>query len=292
MLVSPWFGSGLLTSFLCVLPLLGPAQHQVPAGSASVATKLRLCRAEDATANTPAPKKTATFDYVPLVPGGAIGYWQVYSTRSGPNGEPIPFNNVGISVVMLTKTEVLVFGAGYGSLPFPPPQAGGVPLYDAAFDMAMVNEVIRQCMRLRGAVTIDFVTPHGHLDHVNAAAFAALRNLGYGIRRIVYHEADSAGVLGLPDWTSADLAVFEAATAPPCALLSLGGSPFFYQTSVGRIAFISRPGHTPGSIDMVIDVLNDPTNRHVVQGSVPGSCGLSGVREVVSAHGNAILGDD
>ena len=54
---------------------------------------------------------------------------------------------------------------------------------------------------------------------------------------------------------------------------------------------MGRPGHTPGSIDLVLDVLGNPEDRVLIQGSAPGGCAPpSGVTLTLAAHGTAVIG--
>src|SRR5262249_32849913 len=139
------------------------------------------------------------------------------------------------------------------------------PTRDATWDVMRVDTIIRFCMGRDPATTpIRFVAPHGHIDHINAYCMRELRARGYRILEIVYHAADAAMIQALPAWTNADRALFR----PLRNNTSLCQEELLtYDSPLGKIWFHLRAGHTPGSIDLVIDVRNDPNNRFIVRGS-------------------------
>ena len=241
------------------------------------------CDAEDASGNTKFPLKDSVYDFVQVTPDGR-GFYCVYSVRNGPGGTPVVGNNVGIFLFELDASRVLVFGLGYGDLLF----NGEGPLYDAAHDMAMVDEVIQGCMgRVPSQTAVVFWTPHGHGDHVHSAGMRELRNLGYVISDIYFHDADEGAVVGSSGWTSQDTAAFRPISGPDCTT-ALWTSP----ADLGWLWIMRRSGHTGGSVDVVIDVDNDPNDRIVILGSAPNNlCDstLGSFRYKVLAHGNVRL---
>ncbi|MFT5288795.1 MAG: PKD repeat protein [Planctomycetota bacterium] len=242
------------------------------------------CNAEDASGNTSFPYKEGRYDFVQVTPDGR-GIWCVYSVRDKSSGDPGVGNNVGIFLVELGPSNVLMFGAGYGDIIF----SGEGPLHDAAFDMAMVDEIIQGCMgRNPATTTIQFWTPHGHPDHVHAAAMRELRLLNYGISDLYYHDADEGAVVGSADWTSQDVSIFRPISGPDCST-SLWSSP----GDLGWIWVMRRSGHTSGSVDLVIDIDGDTNDRVVLLGSADSSlCNGAlggGVRYKIKAHGNILL---
>ena len=238
------------------------------------------CSAEDATFNTNFPIKEGAYDFVPVTPDGR-GLWCIYSVRDREDGSAGVGNNVGIFLLELDPANVLMFGSGYGDIKF----GGQGPLHDAAFDMAMVDEVIQGCMgRIPSQTTIQFWTPHGHPDHVHSAGFRELRNLNYAVSDIYYHDADEGAVAGSAGWTSQDLGIFRPISGPDCST-ALWTSP----GDLGWIWVMRRSGHTSGSVDVVIDVDGNTNDRVVVLGSADNNlCDsfLSGVRFEINAHGN------
>ncbi|HEX6884172.1 MAG TPA: hypothetical protein VF530_12400, partial [Planctomycetota bacterium] len=64
-----------------------------------------------------------------------------------------------------------------------------------------------------------------------------------------------------------------------------------YDSPLGRLWVRHRPGHTPGSVDLVLDVLGNPADRWLIQGSSSGGCPApSGVQMTLAAHGTAMVG--
>jgi hypothetical protein len=186
-------------------------------------------------------------------------------------------------VLPLNDDELLIFGGGYGDTYYIP----GGAFFDADYDVALVKEAIVDCMGRDVARTrIRFVAPHGHPDHITVAFIRALERAGFVMAEIAYHEGDRAWIEQLP-WLAHHPELFHVLTGTDCnqELLS-------YQSPLGRISFVPRPVHTPGSIDLVLDVLGDPSDRVLVLGSAPGgSCGPpSGVGMILQAHGTAVIG--
>jgi DNA polymerase-3 subunit beta len=109
---------------------------------------------------------------------------------------------------------------------------------------------------------VRFVAPHGHIDHINADCIRELRARGYQIREIAFHAGDAGAVNSLPGWRTQDKAVFRVLRNSTGQCQEELAS---YASPLGRIWFYSRPGHTPGSIDLALDVGGDPTNRMIVR---------------------------
>ncbi|MAB79441.1 MAG: hypothetical protein CMJ89_08815, partial [Planctomycetes bacterium] len=242
---------------------------------------ITACSAGSARGNTPTPLNLGV-DYVPLTGDDSMGFYAIYSVKATQEGLDAE-NNTNIDLFPLSDGNVLMFGAGYGD-----PYGPGTALYDAAHDMSRVDQVIRTCMgRSPASSQIIFVTPHGHGDHINPAAFRELRALGYTIAEIWYHQADEALLYALGGWSPKDLAARRPITGgDPC-----GSEVLSFPSPVGKIWFFLRPGHTLGSLDLVVDLENDSNNRFIVRGSgTDGSCPtLDGTRETVNPHGNVML---
>jgi len=238
---------------------------------------LGVCASGNARANAATPIKTNT-DFVPIYGDDSLGFYVIYGVKASTTGGV--GGNVTISLFELANGEVLVFGSGYGNI-------AGANLFDAAYDMERVDQVIQSCMGKTPATTpLRIVVPHGHGDHVNPACNRELERLGYTITEIVFHADDLANMNGMA-WTTADKAKFVQLPRGTTCLQELRS----YASPLGKIWLFERPGHTAGSIDLVIDVKNDPTNRFVVRGSQasPPCAPVSGQREIINAHGNALL---
>jgi len=187
-------------------------------------------------------------------------------------------------VLPLEDDEVLVFGGGFGDTWYVP----GGAFFDADYDAAMIKEIVVGCLgRDLAKARVRFVAPHGHPDHITVAFIRALERAGFGMLEIAYQEGDRAWIEQLP-WIAHHPALFHVLPGAPC------GTPIptiSYDSPLGRIWFVHRPGHTPGSIDLVLDVRGDPRNRVLVLGSAPGGCAPpSGVALTLAAHGTAVIG--
>src|SRR5262245_3983459 len=243
----------------------------------------RSCPHESARDNRITPLERGE-DFVPITGDDSLGFYCVYSGKAiGPDNARID-NNVGMFILPLVNGEVLLFGSGYGDR-----NSFVEPTESADFDVRRVDAIIRFCLEREPASTpIHFVAPHGHIDHINADCMRELRRRGYRIVEILFHSRDSTWAKSMPGWTDEDRAVFRTlrnATDQCQEELASFASP------LGKIWFFLRDGHTPGSIDLVIDVRNDPANRFIVRGSgeIYGTCPLSGVREAIEPHGNLRL---
>ncbi len=269
---------GVYDVHLTVTGPYGTARLGKPGG-----VTVRSCTLENARLNRAGPLRRGE-DFVPITGDDALGFYCVYSGKAIAADNPRIDNNVGMFIFPLANGEVLLFGAGYGD-----PNSFVEPTVDAAHDVRRVDAIIRFCMgRVPENTPIRFVTPHGHIDHINADCIRELRRRGYPIVDITFHSRDATWAKGMPGWTAADRTAFRTLRSATGAcqeeLLS-------FASPLGKIWFFLREGHTPGSIDLVIDVRNDPSNRLIVRGSgeVYGSCPIPGVRESIEPHGNVRL---
>jgi PKD repeat protein len=247
------------------------------------AVTVRLCTPGSARLNRAGPLERGE-DFVPITGDDSLGFHCVYSGKAvGPNSPGIA-NNVAIFILPLDNGEVLLYGAGYGDR-----NSFVTPTADANFDVRRVDAILRFCLgRTPETTPIRFVAPHGHIDHINADFMRELRARNYPIVDIAFHAADQTAIRALPGWTTADKALFRVLrnTTNLCQEeLESFDSP------LGRLWFHLRAGHTPGSIDLVIDVRGDPNNRFIVRGSgeVYGACGIPGTREAIEPHGNILF---
>jgi PKD repeat protein len=247
------------------------------------AVTVRRCAPGNARTNRVTPLERGE-DFVPVTGDDSAGFYCVYSGKAVGPGNPGIANNVAIFVLPLVGGEVLLFGAGYGDA-----NSMVVPTESAEHDARRVDALLRFCLgRTPETTPIRFVAPHGHIDHINADFIRELRARDYPIVDIAFHSADGTSVRNLPGWTQADRTLFRTLRSGTgqCQeeLLS-------FASPLGRIWFHLRDGHTAGSIDLVIDVQNDPDNRFVVRGSGGdfGACAIPGVREAIEPHGNLIL---
>jgi hypothetical protein len=238
-----------------------------------------FCRATNARYNVQQQPKTG-YDYVPLVADDSLGFWVAYSAKQ--NEANTDFSGTSsIFILPLLGDEVLIFSGGFGDTYHIP----GGAFFDADYDVAMIKEVVRDCMGRDVATTrIRFVAPHGHPDHITVAFVRALERAGFTLAEIAYHEGDRAWIEQLP-WLAHHPALFNVLTGWFCNRELLG-----YDSPLGRIWFTSRQGHTPGSIDLVLDLLGDPTDRVRILGSSEGGCaGPSGVVMTIPAHGTVLI---
>ncbi len=257
----------------------GPTPARNPLRSQTLGGKMTagICSVDNSRVNRGTPIKTNA-DFVPITGDDGLGFYCVYGVRASATGGV--GGNVCIYIIELTGGEVLLYGSGYGNIP-------GANLFDAAYDMERVDQVIRYCMGKDPAQTpLRILVPHGHGDHVNPACNRELERLGYRILEIAFHPADLPLVNGM-SWTSADRALFRMMPAGTTCLQELSS----YSSPLGKLWTFHRPGHTAGSIDLVLDIRNDPTNRMVIRGSQPSApCApVPGQREVIDAHGNVEL---
>jgi len=237
------------------------------------------CHAVNARYNVVAQAKTG-YDYVPVVPDDSLGFYVAYSAKQ--NDANTDFVSTSCMYVLpLDNDEVLIFGGGFGDTYY----LSGGAFFDADYDVAMIKEAILGCMGRTLSTRIRFVAPHGHPDHITVAFIRALERAGFTLAEIAYQVGDRAWIEGLP-WLPHHPALFNPLPTAPCNREILS-----YSSPLGHIGFISRPGHTPGSIDLVLDVGGDPSQRVLVMGSMAGGCAPPpGVVLTLAAHGTAIVG--
>ncbi|NOT31827.1 MAG: PKD domain-containing protein, partial [Planctomycetes bacterium] len=272
------FEAGVYAITLTVAGPDGRSQRVRPRGVTA-----RSCTLASARANRGFPLERGE-EFVPITGDDALGFYCVYSGKAVDTGGPGISNNVGIYVLPLAKGEVLLFGTGYGDA-----NSFVNPSEDAAHDARRVDAILRFCLgRTPERTPLYFATPHGHIDHINSDFIRELRRRRYPIADIAFHSADSNSVRNLPGWTTADRAAFRTLRSQTGECQEELAS---YASPLGRIWLFLRAGHTAGSLDLVIDVQNDPDNRFVVRGSGEsyGSCPIPGVREAIEPHGNALF---
>jgi hypothetical protein len=260
---------------LPALPLaLVLAQSSVPTDDA-------YCHATNAHYNIVTTPKTG-YDYIPVVPDDSQGFYVAYSAKQNADNTDIGGASC-IYVMRLVNDEVLIFGGGFGDTWY----LDGGAFYDADYDVAHVREAVAGCMGLDPSKTpVHFVAPHGHPDHITVAFIKALERAGMPVASIQYHTGDRAWIEQLP-WSTHHYPLLQAIPGKTC------GEPILtYESPLGHVWFTWRPGHTPGSIDMVLDVGGDPLDRVLVLGSAPGNAcpQPSGTQLVLNAHGTAIIG--
>ncbi len=237
------------------------------------------CHATNARYNVSSQPR-AGYDFIPVVADDSLGFYVVYSAKQDESGTGIA-STACIYVLPLANEEVLLFGAGWGDSSW-----AGWALHDADYDVAHVDQVIRTCLGLDPArARLRFAAPHGHPDHVNAAFVKSLERAGYVLAEIAFHEDDRDPIESMP-WYPHQEELFHVLAGLPC-----GRELASYASPLGRLWLTSRPGHTPGAIDLVLDVSDDPEVRVLVRGSLAGGgCpDPPGVVLDLDAHGTAIL---
>lgn len=235
------------------------------------------CGAENARGNNNWPIKTL-YDYVPITTDDTLGFYVVYSARTGTGGGIV--NNVGIFLFPIDNGEILIYGCGYGM--------DYRAAYDAVHDAVNTDTVLRSCLgRTPASTPLRFVSPHWHGDHINVEFIHAMENLGYPVVEIAYHWSDDYYINSYYNWRPQDEAKFLVYPDGECAEEIHG-----YVSPLGKIWFTSRSGHAPGGIDAVIDVRDNPLDRVLILGSVAGGqCPQPppGTRQTITAHGNVLL---
>jgi hypothetical protein len=244
-------------------------------------TDVSYCRATNARYNITLTPKSG-YDFVPIVDDDSLGFYVAYSAKQNETNTEIAGTSC-MYVLPLVGDEVLVFGGGYGDTYTIP----GGAFYDADYDVAFIRDAVVECMGRDVASTrIRFVAPHGHPDHITVAFIRALERAGFTMAEIAYHEGDRGWIESLP-WSGHHTAIFRVLSGTQCAQELLT-----YDSPLGKVWFVPRPVHTAGSIDLVLDVLGDGSDRVLVLGSAPGGwCGQpSGVKLTLQAHGTALVG--
>ena len=238
------------------------------------------CQAVNARYNVLSRPKTG-YDYVPLVADDSLGLYVAYSAKQNDTNTDFVSTSC-MYVLPLLDDEVLIFGGGFGDTYYIP----GGAFFDADYDAKMLHEIIVGCMARDPATTrVRFLAPHGHPDHITVAIIKAIERTGLEVAEITYHAGDRAWIEQLP-WLPHHPALFDVLPGAGC-----NQEISSYRSPLGHIGVIHRPGHTPGSIDLVLDVLDDVDDRVVIQGSAPGGCAPpTGVTLTLAAHGTALIG--
>ena len=238
------------------------------------------CHATSARYNVVNRPKTG-YDSIPIVADDSLGFYVAYSAKQNESNTDFAGTSC-MYVLPLANDEVLVFGGGFGDTWY----IDGGAFFDADYDAAMIRQIITGCLgRDRAATRVRFVAPHGHPDHITVAFIKALERAGLAVVEIAYHAGDRVWIERLP-WLPHHPGLFHVLPAADC------GKPILsYASPLGHVWFVHRPGHTPGSIDLVLDVLGDPDERVLVLGSSAGGCRPpSGVRLTLPAHGTVVIG--
>ncbi|MEQ1891888.1 MAG: hypothetical protein ABL998_05035 [Planctomycetota bacterium] len=265
----------MITSCFAILPLLA-----APWPAPQISNLGCGCQAVNARYNVLNRPKTG-YDYIPLVPDDSLGIYVAYSAKQNDTNTDFVSTSC-MYVLPLLDDEVLVFGGGFGDT-FNIP---GGAFFDANYDAKMLYDIIAGCMARDPATTrVRFLAPHGHPDHITVAIIKAIERTGLEMAEIAYHAGDRAWIEQLP-WLAHHPALFSVLPGAGC-----NQEIAAYESPLGHIGVIQRAGHTPGSIDIVLDLLGDVDNRTVIQGSAPGGCTPpSGVTLTLAAHGTALIG--
>jgi hypothetical protein len=215
------------------------------------------------------------------VPDDSLGIYVAYSAKQNDTNTDFVSTSC-MYVLPLLDDEVLIFGGGFGDT-FNIP---GGAFFDANYDAKMLHEIIAGCMARDPATTrVRFLAPHGHPDHITVAIIKAIERTGLGVAEIAYHSGDRAWIEQLP-WLAHHPALFRVLPGAPC-----NQEIAAYESPLGHLGVIHRPGHTPGSIDLVLDLLGNVDDRLLIQGSAPGGCAPpTGVTLTLAAHGTALIG--
>lgn len=237
------------------------------------------CRATNARYNVVNRPKTG-YDYVPIVEDDSLGFFVAYSAKQNETNTDFVSTSC-MYLLPLDGDEVLIFGGGFGDTWYIP----GGAYFNADYDVAQLVESL-VCMGRDPATTkVRFVAPHGHPDHITVAFIRALERAGLTLVEIAYHGGDREWIEQLP-WQAHHPQLFRVLLGSPCNTEILA-----YPSPLGRIWFVHRPGHTAGSIDLVLDVLGNPADRVLVLGSASGGClPPPGVALTLAAHGTAMVG--
>lgn len=259
----------------------GQAGTAAQAGWSGIGQHNSACPGGNARDNVYSPPYEVGIDFIPLATDDSIGFHVVYSGKDNGNGTGTSLN-ASIYLFEEKGGGLLIFGGGYGD-----PNGPYTALNSAAFDVANVDAVVRQCLGKSPANTpIDFVWPHWHGDHGNDEFIHALEDAGYPVRSISFHEDDASYIYGF-GWYANDLAKFielpDGSCNTPIASI---------ETTAGHVWFTARSGHTAGAIDLVIDVLGNVNDRFHIRGSAQGTpCPNppSGTTDQIESHNNVVL---
>jgi len=266
----------VITSCFATLPLLFSGSTPEP----QISNVGCGCAATSARYNVLSRPKTG-YDYIPIVADDTLGFYVAYSAKQNETNTDFVSTSC-MYVLPLEGDDVLIFGGGFGDT-FNIP---GGAFFDANYDAAMLLDIIVGCMGRDPATTrVRFLAPHGHPDHITVAIIRAIERTGLEMAEIAYHAGDRSWIEQLP-WQAHHPALFTVLPGASCNQEILS-----YFSPLGNLSVIHRPGHTPGSIDLVLDVQDDVTNRIVIQGSAPGGCSEpAGVTLTLGAHGTALVG--
>lgn len=266
----------MITSCFATLSLLLASSAPAP----QISNEGCGCHATNARYNVLARPKTG-YDYIPIVGDDSAGFYVAYSAKQNETNTDFVSTSC-MYVLPLEADEVLIFGGGFGDTFYLP----GGAFFDADYDAAMLHDIIVGCMGRDPATTrVRFLTPHGHPDHLTVAIIKAIERTGLEFVEIAYQAGDRAWIEQLP-WQAHHPALFSVLPGAPC-----NQEIASYASPLGHLGVIHRPGHTPGSIDLVLDVLGDTANRILIQGSVGAGCPPpAGVALTLAAHGTALIG--
>jgi hypothetical protein len=275
---------------------------------------------------------TDRIQFVPVgaAPGANGRFHVAYSAKQGvTNCTNCPSQTYNVTMTVfelscLESADVLLFGTGYGCRHQNSPTCCVGAQYSPQHDAGLIDEIIRTCLAISGTVKIDIVVPHSHADHINPETVHALEALGYTIRKIFVHVDDRANLEAINtvnpntnctgvDWTQGDLNKMvnfgtddpqnDCIGSPECEQHWNSAGVKSFSTTVGRVWFQERDGHTAGSVDLVLDYGGNEGERYVIYGSTPpntslpginchnpsSTCTLTGVVWATDAHGNVIL---
>ena len=223
--------------------------------------------------NAASPPKFAAYDFIP-VDCPDQGFYVVYSHRS------TPANNVNIFIIALDpgasgRNQVLIFGSGYGDT--------GIATFGAECDALWTDYVIRNELGFNPCRTdIELFAPHGHVDHINPEYIHKLGQLSYRFANITFHAADYNLVQTsqpnecMPGTCPITFVEYQASGLPEIHQMAWQagdplrmGTPAFFENTIwfsplGTIRFDPVPGHTCGSIDLI---LQQPTRFVRILGS-------------------------
>lgn len=161
-----------------------------------------------------------------------------------------------------TGTDVFIFGAGYSD-PNGDVLAMRVTrdaMRSGAADAADAHTVIQSCMGLDPArVSLHFITPHWHVDHLNQAFLGGLVALGYDVGRLTIqtHVNDQGNAFcGAPCPGSSSSPPFSddikarASTMGRASDVCNAVVATFETPDFGAWNVVATPGHTPGTVSL------------------------------------------